>query len=523
MSLTRRSMLQALAAPLIMRGQGPDRARVYLDPDRTVSTLDRNVFGSFLEHLGRAIYEGIYDPRSPFADKNGFRKDVLKEIKEMQVPIIRYPGGNFVSGYNWLDGVGPRDKRPRVLERAWNSIETNQFGTNEFLQWCKLVGSEPLLAVNLGNGTPQSAADLVEYCNADKGTKYANLRVEHGYPQPYNVRYWCLGNEMDGPWQIGHMPAREYGLKAADAARQMRTVDKNLKLIAAGSSSASMPTFLEWDRTMLEECYTLVDGVSLHRYFGDRYEGKEDPLRYLAENLTFENQIDEVAAAADYVGGKLKLRKRLFLSFDEWNVWYRARGGDGKRQEAPHILEEEYNLEDALLVGGLLNSLIRRSDRVKIACLAQLVNVIAPIMTDAKSVLQQTIYYPYAWALAHARGSALDVKTDSAAYDSVVFGREVQPVPYVDGAATIENKNATVFLLNRDTRREREVELIWRGASIAKVIGAETLTGTDLKASNTFAAPKRVGPRPLDLPRAGAQMTVKLPAQSYSMLRLQLA
>ena len=242
----------------VCRGSGP--ARAVINQARYRSELDRRLLGAFLEHLGRAIYTGVYEPDSPLADKNGFRTDVIAQVKGLGVPIMRYPGGNFVSGYNWLDGVGPKDKRPTVLERAWNSLETNQFGTNDFIDWCKLVGTEPLLGMNYGTGTAEMAVAYVEYCNVDKGTKWSDLRRSHGYEQPHNVRYWCLGNEMDGPWQIGHMPAREYGRKARDTAQQMRVIDPGLKLIACGSSNRIMPTYLVWDREVLEECYDQVDG-----------------------------------------------------------------------------------------------------------------------------------------------------------------------------------------------------------------------------------------------------------------------
>src|SRR6266568_2646282 len=338
--------------------------RITIDTDRRIAELDPRVFGSFLEHLGRAIYEGIYDPGNKLSDSEGFRKDVAAGIKSMGVPIVRYPGGNFVSGYHWLDGVGPRKDRPIVLERAWNSIETNQFGTNEFMAWCRMVGTEPLLGFNLGTGTPEQAVAYVEYCNLDKGTRWSELRRQHGYEAPHNVRYWCLGNEMDGPWQMGHMTAREYGRKARDAARQIRVVDPGTRLITCGSSNTILPTYLVWDREVLEECYDQVDGISLHNYYGNTPAlTGNDSARYLAMNLDMERQIQEIAAVCDYVQGVLKSRKRLWLSFDEWNVWYRARGGrfaNGQRKIAPPLLEEGYNLEDALLVGGFLNTLLRQ-------------------------------------------------------------------------------------------------------------------------------------------------------------------
>jgi alpha-L-arabinofuranosidase len=498
---------------------------VYINSRRTIAPLDRNLFGSFLEHLGRAIYEGIYDPGSKLSDSNGFRKDVLNEVRQMGVPIIRYPGGNFVSGYNWLDGVGPRANRPRSLDKAWNSIESNQFGTNEFMVWCKAAGTLPLMGLNLGTGTAEEAAALVEYCNVEKGTRWSDLRRQHGIADPYRVQHWCLGNEMDGPWQIGHMSATEYGLKAADAARQMRAVDPTLKLIACGSSGPFMPTYLEWDREVLEQCYEYVDGLSLHRYFeNDERETGNDSSKFLALNLTMERQIAETTAVCDLVRGHKRSPKKLWLSFDEWNVWYRARSGDamdGHKTEAPHLLEEVYNLEDALLVGGLVNSLLRNSDRVKVACLAQLINVIAPIMTNADGFYRQTIYYPYNWALQFARGAVLNLLVESPTYD--VPGME--KVPYVDVAGSYDSGEgkACLFVLNRDLSKSHEVELVWEDRAPASVTSSWLLTGDDLKASNSFAAPQRVAPQSFPKPAtSGSRTKFEVPARSYAAIQWSL-
>jgi alpha-N-arabinofuranosidase len=266
-------------------------ARALIQQSRVRADLDRRVLGAFLEHLGRAVYTGVYQPGSPLADSSGFRSDVVREVKEMDVPIVRYPGGNFVSGYNWLDGVGPKAQRPTVLDRAWNSLESNQFGTNDFMDWCRAVGTEPLLGMNFGTGTAEMAVAYVEYCNLEKGTKWSDLRRAHGYERPHDVRFWCLGNEMDGPWQIGQLQAREYGRKARDVARQMRGIDRNVQLIACGSSGTNMPTYLVWDREVLEECYDQVDGVSLHAYYGNTSAlTKNDTARYLAMNLDMDRQ-----------------------------------------------------------------------------------------------------------------------------------------------------------------------------------------------------------------------------------------
>jgi alpha-N-arabinofuranosidase len=493
--------------------------------------FDRRLFGTFLEHLGRAVYTGVYEPDSALADKNGFRTDVMAEIKGLGVPVIRYPGGNFVSGYNWLDGVGPKKARPTVLERAWNSLEPNQFGTNEFIDWCRMVGTEPLLGFNLGTGTSEMAVAYVEYCNVDKGTKWSDLRRSHGHDQPHNIRYWCLGNEMDGPWQMGTMPAREYGRKARDTARQIRVIDRTLQLIACGSSNTILPTYLVWDREVLEECYDQVDGISLHNYYGNTKElTGENSARFLAMNLDMERQIHEIAAVCDYVQGLRKSPKRLWLSFDEWNVWYRARGGtfaDGKRTFAPKLLEEVYNLEDALLVGGFINTLLRESDRVRVACLAQILNVIAPLVTNKTSVLRQSIYYPYTWALQYARGKVLDLVVESETYPISADGLRADvarndQVPFIDVVATIDPQNGQVcvLMLNRDLDWEREIVLEWRDSTPTRVLACETMTGPDLKAFNTFEQPKHVVPTRLEAPRVGSRMTFKLPARSYSVAHI---
>ena len=510
-------------------------AKVYLNARRKRASMDPRLMGAFLEHLGRAIYGGVYEPGSPLSDASGFRSDVLREMQELKCPIMRYPGGNFVSGYDWLHGVGPKNDRPTVLERAWNSIETNQFGTDEFIEWCRLVGTEPLLATNLGTGTPETSAALVEYCNVEKGTRWSDLRRAHGYERPHAVKTWCLGNEMDGWWQIGHLPAREYGRKARDAARQIRSVDPTTELIACGSSAPFMPTYLAWDRETLEECYPEVDGLSLHRYYGNTQEETgEDSSRFVALNLDMDMQIQETIAVCDYVRGLLKSPKRLWLSFDEWNVWYRARSGDhlnGRGEFAPPLLEEVYNLEDALLVGGLVNTLLRQSERVRIGCLAQIINVIAALVTSEDAVLRQTIYYPYSWGIKYAKGDVLDVLVESetypitrgysASYSDARLAR-TESAPYLDVAATLDPESGacSVLLLNRDLDRERDVELRLDGITPTRVVEAETITGADLKAVNTFEHPNNVAGQEFEAPSPGSTMTLRLPARSYTAMRL---
>ncbi len=493
--------------------------------------FDRRLFGAFLEHLGRAVYTGVYEPGSPLADKRGFRTDTLREVKNLNVPIMRYPGGNMVSGYNWWDGVGPKKNRPTVLERAWNQLETNQFGTNDFMDWAKAVGTEPLLGFNLGTGTSEMAVAYIEYCNYAKGTKWSELRRSHGYDAPHKVKYWCLGNEMDGPWQMGRLSAREYGRKARDIAQQARVIDPDVQLIACGSSNTILPTYLTWDREVLEECYDMVDGISLHNYWGNESEltgGKTE--RFLANNLDMERQIQEIIAVSDYVQGLYRSPKRLWLSFDEWNVWYRARRPedmDGKGTYAPKLLEEVYNLEDAMLTGGFLNTLMRQSERVRLACLAQIVNVIAPLVTNEKGILRQPTFYPYEFALKYAHGRMLDIQVECETYPIKAAGLRAdfardEEVPFIDAVASYDAKSGrvAVFVLNRDLSNERELALNFEDIAPKSVVAAETITGPDLKAFNTFAEPNKVVATKLDGVTAGAKMTIKLPARSYSVIQL---
>ena len=371
------------------------KARLITDKYYKIDNTDPRIYGSFIEHLGRAVYDGIYQPDSSFADEHGFRKDTLGLVKEIDVPVIRYPGGNFVSAYNWEDSVGPVKSRPSRVELAWQVIESNEFGLNEFMDWTKLAGSKPMMAVNLGTRGIDAARNIIEYCNIKGGTYYSDLRRSHGYEDTHNIKLWCLGNEMDGPWQVGHKSADEYGSLAWETGKAMKLVDPDIELVACGSSGLGMPTFGDWEATVLDYCYDTVDYISLHTYYNNHANDSAD---FLANTVGMNDFIKSVVATCDFVKGKKHSKKNINLSFDEWNVWYHSNEADKlieKWSHAPHQLEDVYNMEDALLVGGMLITLINNCDRVKIACLAQLVNVIAPIMTSDTGAWRQTIYYPY--------------------------------------------------------------------------------------------------------------------------------
>ena len=420
-------------------------ARITLDPAYLVGEVDPRLFGGFVEHLGRCVYTGIFEPGHPRADAVGFRTDVADLVRDLGVPIVRYPGGNFVSGYRWEDGVGPVHERPTRLELAWRSLESNRFGTDEFAAWCVTVGSAPMLAVNLGTRGVEAAAALVEYCNHPSGSYWSDLRVRNGSAQPHGVRTWCLGNEMDGPWQIGQQSATGYGRLAAQTARAMRLVDPGIELVACGSSGRSMSTFAAWEAGVLEQCYDDVDHVSLHSYCEEK-EGDRDS--FLASALEMDAMIDEVVSTVDFVRAKGRHHKRLTLSFDEWNVWYMSRPKEQPAwQHAPRLLEDVYNLTDAVVVGNLLISLLRHADRVRIGCLAQLVNVIAPIATEpGGAAWRQSTYHPFALTSRYGRGTVLRTLVDSPVYATRGYG----DAPVLDAVAVVdpESGELTVFAVS---------------------------------------------------------------------------
>jgi alpha-N-arabinofuranosidase len=492
----------------------PLTARVVLDNERTIGTISPLLFGGFAEHMGRCVYGGLYDPGSPQADERGFRRDVQEALREMRISILRYPGGNMLSGYDWRDGVGPREQRPRRRELAWQSIETNQFGTNEFIDYCRATNIQPMLGVNLGTGTIADAAALVEYCNAPVGTRFADLRATHGYAEPHGVQYWCVGNEMDGPWQIGHLEADEYARKAREAAKMMRWHDPNLKLILCGSSNTDMPTYPEWDRVVLEACWEHVDYLSLH-YYATNYDG--DTASYLAMAAQFESHLDTLAGLLCYVKAKQRSNHNVFLSWDEWNVWYKDRSGRGGWQEAPPLSEEVYNLEDALVVAQWLNVFLRRCDVLKIACLAQVVNTIAPLTVRGEQLLRHPTYYPFALVSNHAAGLALDPLVVAPQYNTQLFGA----MPLLDVSASYDeaNNRGAVFLVNRSQQEAVTTNVIWQGAAPGRVPAIYQLSGTNPKAVNTFEHPGVIVPQRLE---GGAlhdgRITLRLPPLSFTVV-----
>ena len=502
------------------------RASVTAHRDYTISRIDDRVYGAFLEHLGRAIYTGIYEPDHPTADGNGMRGDVAQLVRELKVPMVRYPGGNFVSAYNWEDGVGPREQRPTRLDLAWHTSDSNAVGVHEFADWCDTVGTQMMLAINLGSRGLDDARNFLEYVNGPTGSYWGDLRRKNGRAEPFDVRLWCLGNEMDGPWQVGHKTAHEYGRLANEVAKTMRAFDRKLELIVCGSSNADMATYPDWEREVLELTYDNVDHISLHMYFGNR---DNHTANYLALNQKLDRYIGTVASTIDFVKAKKRSRHQVHISFDEWNVWYHSNkrdrtilDGNSGWPHAPRLLEDIYNFEDVLQVGLILNTFIRRSDVVKLACIAQLVNVIAPIMTDPKGAAwRQTIYYPYYFASIHGRGNALQLAVNTPGYDSV----HGDNVGYLDisGVHNEEEGTLAFFAVNRHASETIELEVSLEGFAAGQVIDHQVMTHESLQAVNTATDQTNVAPaKGSGATVADGRLTAKLAPYSYQLIRVKV-
>lgn len=493
--------------------------KIIIDKEYEIAPVERDVWGSFIEHMGRAVYGGIYEPTHPTADKDGFRSDVRKVVKELNVPIIRYPGGNFLSGYDWKDGIGK--DRPTRLDLAWGQLEPNKVGLHEFSAWAKSVNSRVMMSVNLGTGTPREAAQLVEYCNYEKGTYWSDLRRKNGQAKPFAIDTWCLGNEMDGEWQIGHLTADEYGKKANEAAKQMKWIDKNIKLVVCGSSSPGIKTYPDWDATVLKHTYENVDYVSLHRYYTYEHSMREFDL--LSAHTDFESFIKTVCATADFVKASLRSKKTMMLSIDEWNIWhtrpvYNCKDvswdlDEGRWTVGPRRAENVYDLTDALSLAGLVCTFINNADRVKVGCLAQLVNVIAPIMTEnGGRVYKQTTYYPFALAIAHAKGTAIRTVIKTQKVESAYGDTEK-----VYSACTYDNGEFSLFVINKSDKEE----ICTLDFASSDVLMKERLEMTgELHDYNDFGHPNRVVPVRAKVEEgASNKFEIKLPKHSFTLLR----
>jgi alpha-L-arabinofuranosidase len=513
LALSRRDFSTCLlGAPALLKGHqatSSQAAHIKIDTDRVVGPIDPKLYGNFLEHLGRCIEGGVFDEGSSLSDKNGFRKDVEKATKDLKVSLLRWPGGNFSSNYNWRDGIGPRDKRPRRLEMAWGTIEDNRFGTHEFMDYVEQVGTEPYICLNLGTGTWEDAQQWVEYLTFDGDTAMTRLRKQNGREQPWKVKYFGLGNEMDGPWQMGHRTADDYGKFALEAAKLIHWTDKEAKLVAAGSSNfAQGIDWIGWNRTVLSYLKEHIDYLSLHTYVGNR---ENDYYHFQASTVELAERIKICEGLVNEAVYGAPNGKKIYLAWDEWNVWYRARG-DKERGRA--ILEERYNLEDALVISSFLNTFVNNAHIVKIANMAQLVNVIAPIFTSKTGLFLQTIYYPLQLFATHCHGTALDLFVDGPTYSTKGHSK----VPYLDTSASLDGNTLVLNVTNRHQTSVQDALLELEGRQFSGEWQVFEVNGPDIKSENNFDT-TTVKTTTKTVAGSGATLKYSFPAHSFTMLK----
>lgn len=515
MKLSRRAFGASLAvAPFILRGQPtPLRARVKIDTERAIGDIDPKLYGNFIEHLGRCIDGGVFEEGSPLSDANGFRKDVLEAARKLGVTLLRWPGGNFSSNYHWRDGIGPRDQRPRRLEMAWGEVESNRFGTHEYLDYVQMLGAEPYICANLGTGTWAEAQQWVEYCNSAEDTEITRLRKQNGRKDPWKVTYWGLGNEIDGPWQMGHRSAEDYGKFALETAKLMKATDRNIKLIAAGSSNFNPGVdWIAWNRTALEFLREYADYLSIHMYVGNSNNDFGD---FLASSMELDRRIKITEGVIDAALTGQPRNRRIYLAWDEWNVWYSA---PAAARQGRHLLEEHYHLEDALVVATFLNSFVNHAHVVKIANMAQLVNVIAPIFTNEQGLYLQAIYYPLALFANHTRGKALELFVDAPKYKT----RRFDDVPYLDASAGYDNGSLALNVVNRHPNQAIETEVELEDKQFSGPVAVFEVNGPDVKAQNDFGKTV-VQTAERSAAAEGNELRYNFPAHSFTVLKAKLA
>ena len=489
-------------------------ARIKVDPDRTLGRLDRRVFGGFIEHLGRCVYGGVFDEGSPLSDERGYRRDVLEAARGLRVPILRWPGGNFVSGYHWTDGVGPREERPRKTELAWFTEESNRFGTDEFVEYCRLLGAEPYICVNMGTGTIDEAQAWVEYCNGTGDTYWANLRRQNGHEEPYGVKYWGLGNEMYGEWQIGALEAEDYVKKAREFAKVMKWTDPGIELVSCGLSGLT-----DWDRLVVEKLAPFVDYHSVHIY-----TGSDDHWSNVLAPHQADRALRTVRATIDRARYEGRIEHPIHVAYDEWNVWFRERAAETQ-------LEERYNLSDALAVATYLNVFARNCETVKIANLAQMVNVIAPIRTSEDDLFLQTIYHPLRLCAEHMQPVVLDayvecekhtLQDEASSWPHRVA--DMGPFDVLDVSATRDEsgRDLTLVVVNRDPDREARTTIHLTDAAFDGTVTAYEVTGEEPGSTNDFGR-ERVGVSERSLEAKEDLLEHGFPACSITVLRAGLS
>ncbi len=451
------------------------------DLQQEIGRIHNDIYGGFVEHMGRNVYGGVFDPGAACADEDGFRTDVLKLVREIDMPVTRYPGGSYSTLYNWEDSIGAQSERRVRREIVWRQLEPGIFGLDEFMRWARKAQTQPMLTVNIFEHPPQNTEALFEYCNLPGGTFWSDRRRANGAEDPYAVHCWCLGNELYGEWEIGEMNAVDYAKCAREHAKALRRCDPDCVLIVCGK-----PDDPEWNRTVLMTCGKYVDCLSLHEVFSPAGLSKDE---YLRLPDLFGRHIAAAAAICREVEAVLPQCRALSISVDEWIVWDRdARGrADEEWCCGRHLLEQDYTIFEALIAGELFSVFHQYADIIRFACVAQTVNVLAPIRTEADGIWTQSTFHPFRLCSRYGRGRALEIHTENADDDMIV-----------GSVAADDDGGLTVFAINRSSSA---CALELRSPNLGTVECGYFIANPDHEVTNSsgkeFFAPQNLAPAEL--------------------------
>ncbi len=528
------------------------QAKITIHPEFTIGEISPRLFGAFLEPIGSMVNGSMFNPKHPTADAQGLRSDFYNALNEAGIPCVRLPGGNFVSGWQWKDSIGPMQDRKAHLDLAWHQYIPNDVGHDEYLQWAEKAGAQSIYTVNLGTGTLQDAADCVEYTNHEGGTYWSDLRRKNGHDKPYGVKTWCLGNEMDGPWQIAswERDPRGYGILAHETSKAMKWVDPSIETIACVSSSPFLAHYPEWDRQVLEQCYETVDYISLHHYHS---APPDKPEALLAGYQAFENYINTEIALCDYMKTHLRVHKTMMLSLDEYGSMIRPRGtshlGLNGRQRAlsfyefdptkPYIRHDpddwstrrmppsSHEMLRTLGTVSTMLVMLHHADRVKIGCATGGLGDLA--RTDREHVWKGASYYPFHWMIQNAKGTSLKCLIDCDKYD--VEGYAIDDMNQYEGfegvdtiqAGAVYNEEAgelNVIVINADLNEPQLLTLDARGFEGYRFAGHTEMFAANPEDANTFEHPDTILPRTNEETSCdGGILTARLEKASWNVLR----
>ncbi|HNT93223.1 MAG: alpha-L-arabinofuranosidase [Bacteroidales bacterium] len=474
-----------------------DNAVIKIDFDRQAGMVDPNIYGAFVEPIRNVVYGSIYDPASPFADENGFRKDFVQLVRELKIPVVRWPGGNYVSGYNWEDGIGPKEQRPARLDLAWHQVESNHMGTDEYVQLCKLLGAENFICINAGTGTLDQARHWVEYCNIEKGTYYSDLRRKYGNEEPFKVKYWALGNEIDGPWQMGQKSAEDYVKFALEAGKLMQLVDKDIKLIASGASNYKPDNgWIDWNDYVLTHMTGSIDYLSVHRYATEALGNDRSFSGMMCLGLDLDQKIETVKALILKAMTKTGSTRPVYISFDEWA------GGFGN------------SITVSLMVAQHLNSFIRHADIVKMANMTMLSSLVGYSPEGAYKNATYKAFWLYS---NNCFGISLDVSTDCEKYSNAVF----EEIPYLDVTAVLNNEVLVINVVNRHETKAIETDIVLQTGEFAGTAEVNEVNGKIADPGNPRAA-EAVNTTSSDIKFKGNTIRYSFPAHSFTQIMVPL-